>query len=126
MIKMIQYTEVELEEALKTVIATIANCEKMLPKFMEGTSQNTLLKNRISALMISKNLMESFKHTGSIPREKPISVEEKEKAMPPILSIIHKCERARAKAVEGTTNYKRLTKTIEAMKIAETLLNDQG
>ena len=60
-IKMIQYTEVEFEEALQTVIATIANCEKMLPKFMEGT-----------------------------------------------------------------TNYKRLTKTIEAMKIAETLLNDQG
>ena len=53
-----QYTEEELKEALKVVTSSIRNCEKMHPKFAEGTSQNTLLKNRIKALYISKFLIE--------------------------------------------------------------------
>ena len=43
--KMNIYTKNELEEALLIVSSTITNCEKTQPKFMEGTSQHTLLKN---------------------------------------------------------------------------------
>ena len=53
-----QYTKEELKEALKVVTSSIRNCEKMHPKFAEGTSQHTLLKNRIKALYISKSLIE--------------------------------------------------------------------
>jgi len=45
---------------MKKIIAAnfyYTNCEKIQPKFHEGTSQHTLLKNRIKALYISKALI---------------------------------------------------------------------
>lgn len=52
-----KFTREELEEALQIVSSTISRCEKIQPKFVEGTSQHTLLKNRIKALYISKSLI---------------------------------------------------------------------
>lgn len=52
-----KYTKEELLEALKVITSTISNCEKMQPKFPEGTSQHTLLKNIIKAMNISKQLI---------------------------------------------------------------------
>lgn len=52
-----EYTREELKEAIRVVSSTISNCEKIQPKFNEGTSQHTLLKNRIKALYISKSLI---------------------------------------------------------------------
>lgn len=51
------YTKEELEEALQIVSSAISRCEKTQPKFVEGTSQHTLLKNRIKAMCISKSLI---------------------------------------------------------------------
>lgn len=47
-----KYTKEELEESLQVVSSTIKNCEKMHPKFDEGTYQRTFLKNRIKAMYI--------------------------------------------------------------------------
>lgn len=55
-----KYTREELDKALLLVSSTITNCEKMQPKFAEGTSQHTLLKNRIKALYISKALISKW------------------------------------------------------------------
>ncbi|WP_425806113.1 hypothetical protein ACHOLT_04710 [Desulfitobacterium sp. Sab5] len=52
-----KYTREELEEALQIVSSVISRCEKNKPKFVEGTSQHTLLKNRIKAIYISKSLI---------------------------------------------------------------------
>lgn len=52
-----KYTREELVEALRVVSSTISKCEKMQLKFAEGTSQHTLLKNRIKAMYISKSLI---------------------------------------------------------------------
>ncbi|AEG58345.1 hypothetical protein [Desulforamulus ruminis] len=52
-----KYTSEELEEALQIVSSVISRCEKTQPKFVEGTSQHTLLKNRIKAMYISKALI---------------------------------------------------------------------
>lgn len=51
------YTDEELTEALQVVSSTISKCEKIQPKFAEGTSQHTLLKNRVKAMYISKSLI---------------------------------------------------------------------
>ncbi len=51
------YTREELGGVLQIVSSTISRCEKSQPKFMEGTSQHTLLKNRIKAMYISKSLI---------------------------------------------------------------------
>jgi len=52
------YLQKELDAALQLICTTINNCEKMQLKFAEGTSQHSLLKNRIKALYISKALIE--------------------------------------------------------------------
>lgn len=52
-----KYTREELGEALRVVSSTISKCEKIQPKFAEGTSQHTLLKNIIKAMYISKVLI---------------------------------------------------------------------
>ncbi|MNV49577.1 hypothetical protein D3C71_1415370 [compost metagenome] len=52
-----EYTKDELFDALKAVTSIISKCEKMQPKFPEGTPQYTLLKNRIKSMYISKSLI---------------------------------------------------------------------
>ena len=55
--------------------------EKFLPKFPEGTSQHSLLRNRIQALKTARDL---------ISGEGQPTREELEFALPRIESIIHK------------------------------------
>lgn len=59
-----KFTKEELAEALKVVVSTISNCEKILPKFSEGTSQHTLLQNRIKPIVsiINKCVAGQRKH----------------------------------------------------------------
>jgi hypothetical protein len=52
------YTKEEFAEALRAVASIIHKCEKAQAKFSEGTSQHTLLKNRLKAMYISKTLIE--------------------------------------------------------------------
>lgn len=93
------YSKEELEEALHIVTSAISRCEKTQPKFVEGTSQHTLLKNRIKALYISKSLI-----TGENVMDNYTKVELTE-ALPPLSSIISKCEKARQKFKEGTSHH---------------------
>lgn len=110
------YTQKELQNALKVVSSTIAKCEKIQTKFKEGTPQLSLLRNRIKALKISRCLIES---EISIPA---YTEEDLEKALPPVISIINKTEKAQSKYEEGSTQFKRLLPIIDAMHIAKSLL----
>jgi hypothetical protein len=51
------FTKEELEEALRAIASTIGKCEKVQPKLIPGTSQDTLLKRRIKALYIASALI---------------------------------------------------------------------
>lgn len=116
---MTKYTREEVEVALIVVSATIVNCEKFQPKFKEGTSQHSLLKNRIKALYISKSLMEG---------ENTIDIYTKEElteALAPIISIINKSEKGIQKFQEGKGHYTRFKKIIDAMYIAKALITDE-
>lgn len=113
------YSQEKLQSAIKVVSSTINNCEKMQPKFAEGTSQHSLLRNRIKALKISKCLLE---------RDRAIDIYSKsdlEKALPPMISIINKIEKARGKYEEGSTQFKRFTPMIEAMYISKVLIEKE-
>lgn len=114
-----KYTREELEETLKVVSSTISRCEKIQPKFMEGTSQHTLLKNRIKALYISKSLI-----TGESVIDK-YKKEELTDALRPVSSIISKCEKAQQKHTEGTSYHTRLKNIIKAMYISKSLITDE-
>lgn len=114
-----EYTIEELGEALQVVASTISNCEKMQLKFAEGTSQHTLLKNRIKALYISKALITDEGITSKYTKE------ELTEALPPVSSIISKSEKAQLKFAEGTSHHTRLKKIIKAMYISKALIEDE-
>jgi len=51
------YTKEELKEALRAISSLISKCEKAQDKLALGTSQWTLLINRLKALRISSSLI---------------------------------------------------------------------
>ncbi|MGN6714367.1 hypothetical protein [Anaerocolumna jejuensis] len=114
-----QYTRKELEEALQIVSSVISRCEKAQPKFAEGTSQHTLLKNRIKALYISKALIADENVLDKYTKEELMD------ALRPVSSIISKCEKAQQKFAEGTSNYTRFKNMIKAMYISKALITDE-
>ena len=87
--------------------------EKFLPKFPEGTSQHSLLKNRIRALQTAREL---------ISGEGRPSREELEFALPRIESMIHKMSKARDKYEPGSRNYKRFDRAVQPMKQVRTAI----
>lgn len=106
------------DEALKTIITTIANCEKIQPKFKEGSAQHTLLVHRIKALRIGKALLEEDSVVQMYTKDELCA------AVAPVTSIIHKCEHGQHKHDENSPYYRRFERLISAMKIIETLLNE--
>ncbi|NLD37811.1 MAG: hypothetical protein GX654_13170 [Desulfatiglans sp.] len=50
-------TQDELHEALRSIASMINKAEKYQEKFLSGTSQHTLQKNRINALYIAERLI---------------------------------------------------------------------
>jgi molybdopterin-binding protein len=114
-----KYTGEELIEALNVIYSTINECEKMQLKFAEGTSQYTLLKNRIKAMYISKllitdgNMMDKY------------TTQELIEAIRPVTSIISKCEKAQLKFADGTSHHSRLKNIISAMYISKSLITHE-
>ena len=85
---------------------TIKLEEKFLPKFAVGTSQHSLLKNRIQSLHTARKQISGE----SVPTK-----EELEFALPRIESIIHKMSKARDKYEPDSRNYKRFDPTVQVM-----------
>ena len=107
----------ECIQAVKTIEADIRNCEKMLPKFKEGTSQYSLLKNRLKALYISKALI--------LEELQTYSMDDLQKALPPITSVIQKCKKGQEKHTVNTPTYRRLQSQINAMMIAKSYIEKE-
>lgn len=114
-----RYEREELEEALKIVSSTIIKCEKAQLKFEEGTSQHSLLKNRIKALYISKSLIADENVVDEYTKE------ELMEALRPVSSIISKCEKAQVKFAEGTIYHTRIKNMINAMYISRSLIANE-
>ncbi|NOW90245.1 molybdopterin-binding protein [Clostridium beijerinckii] len=114
-----KYTRKELVDALKVVSSTINNCEKAQLKFAEGTSQHTLLKNRLKAIYVSKALIIGEDTMDIYTKEELIE------ALTPVSSIISKCEKAKLKFEEGTSHHTRLKNIINAMYISKSLITDE-
>ena len=112
-------TREELEKALQIVSSVINRCQKAQLKFVEGTSQHTLLKNRIKALYISKSLIQDENVMDKYTKEELIE------ALRPVSSIISKCEKAQLKFAEGTSHHTRFKNMIKAMYISKSLITDE-
>jgi hypothetical protein len=114
-----KYTRDEFLEALEVVSSTISKCEKIQPKFAEGTSQYTLLKNRIKSMYISKALIAEDSEIERYSKEELIN------ALKPVASVISKCETAQRKHDLESFHYKNFRKIIDSMNIAKSLIVDE-
>ena len=96
-----------MKDILNFIDRTTQLEEKFLLKFPEGTSQHSLLRNRIQALQTARDLITGEAHP---------SREELEFSLPRIESIIHKMSKARDKYEPGSKKYKRFDPTVQAME----------
>lgn len=110
-----RYTEEDRAKAATEISSAITRCERMQPKFAEGTPQSSLLRNRLRALYLSKALIEGANAAA-------YSREELEAALPPVRSIHHKTSAAQGKYARGTVMFRRFEGLIRAMEIAEAYL----
>lgn len=128
------YTKEQLEQALKDVSSMIDKCHKIHHKFKEGTSQHTLLKNRVQAMNISRIVLieemlnNQYLHIEVINQfiDNSINIfnkKEYREAIVPVQSIIHKCQKAIEKHALNTATSTVLKRTIDAMGICKTLIN---
>lgn len=128
-------------DALQEVTSIIKKCEASQAKFVEGSSQYSLLRNRIKAMYLSKLLIEYELSRNEGTAFNQLSVGEQElkldkyimlrytkddlaEALPPVLSVIHKCEKAQSKFEEGTRNHNRFKKLIKAMYVSKLLIEN--
>lgn len=93
----------------------------MQVKFLEGTSQHSLLKNRIKALCISKSLILGDKV------DKTIQYTNKDlrETLPPVVSIINKTTKAQSKYEQGTSQFNRHEPIIQSMLIAKEFIESE-
>lgn len=110
------YTTEELADALQVISSVINRCETMQLKFIEGTSQHTLLRNRLKALHISKSLLENEPVVGNYTKDDLME------ALRPISSIISKCVNAQMKYDEDSPHHRRFQPMIKAMNISSSLI----
>lgn len=115
---MTEFNKDELEKTISLLSYTLTKCEKMQLKFSEGTSQHSLLKNRIKALYISKELLTGDKTT-------TYTNKELSEALPPVVSIINKTTKAQGKYEEGSPQFNRFEPLIQAMYISKVFIENQ-
>lgn len=96
-------------DACTQITAMLERCKTIQPKFAPGTSQYTLLKNRIQALEAACALLQK--------QQLPYSLLTT--ALPPIASVLHKCEKAQAKYQKEDGMYRRLQPQILALRMAQ-------
>ena len=117
-------TKEQLESAHKEIVAIIRKCENMEGKFAAGTSQHTLLKNRLFSMRVAKQLT-ALQMNAAIENANIVSLQELASAIDPVRSIIRKCRKAQSKYEKETAHYNRHEPMIHAMQIAEQLLEEQ-
>lgn len=112
-------TKKDMEEALQAIASMISRSEEAQGKLAQGTSQHTLLKNRIKALRIASSLITN-ELAGHDTTE--YTIEELKEAFKPIVSLISKSEKARMKLLQGTWQHTMLCDNLKALYIASPLI----
>jgi hypothetical protein len=120
-IMMEEYKKEDMEEALSALVSMINRSEKVQPKLKEGSAQATLTKNRLKALYISSSLI-TRQLSG---KAETFSKEELEKALPPIVSTIHKCEKVMEKLKEDSPQSTITKKMLKALRMSFSFISEE-
>ncbi len=105
------------EEVVQAITSMIARSEKAQAKFLPGTAQYSLQKNRIKALQVAAALV---KGEGT----EAFSKDEMKKSLAPLVSLISKSEKAQTKLQEGSWQYRMLEDNLQALRKALPLLQE--
>lgn len=111
--------ELEMTDTLNSLASMLNRSRNALTKFSPGTSQYTLLVNRINALNIAFLLAED-EMKGNLHRKH--SKEDLDKALPPMISLISKSEKALQKLKRGTWQHTMTEGNLKALRTALPLL----
>ncbi len=117
------FTRKDMEEALRAMALMIDRTEKAKEKFVQGTSQYTLQKNRLEALNIASLLI--LKELADSNVMNHYTKGDIEKALAPISSLISKSEKAQKKLAKGTWQHTMLSNNLKALYIALPLLTKE-
>lgn len=117
---MTDFEKKDMEEALLAITSMISRTEKAGEKFAQGTSQQTLQKNRLGALNIASSLISKELVASDVLD--CYTKEDLEKALAPIASLISKSEKAQKKLAQGTWQHTMLGNNLKALYIASPLL----
>ena len=117
------FTKKDMEEALQAIASMIDRSEKAQKKFPQGTSQHTLLENRMKALNIASSLI--TKKIAESDVADNIPEEDLQKAIAPIDSLISKSEKAQQKLTQGTWQHTMLDGNLKALHMASPLLTEK-
>lgn len=112
----------DLHKAYQIIEDIIQTSENVKIKFQEGTSQSSLLLNRIHAMRVVRTCMN---HELNLVDENVFTSVELQKAIAPIQSIHHKCSKAMTNMKVESYQYRRLQSMVEAMNIATILVQQQ-
>ena len=119
---MSDFTKKDMEEARLAIASMIRRTEKAKEKFAQGTSQHTLLTNRLKALAIASSLiLKELAESNDIDH---YTKEDLEEALAPIASLISKSEKAQSKVAQGTWQHMMLSSNLKALYIASPLLTN--
>lgn len=102
----------DFESAIAFVMSSLDKCRKIQPKFKAGTSQNTLLQNRIKALEMAEMVLHDPDSVVGIAEQ------DIEEALVPLRSIRHKCKQAMDKHEEGTRHHMQFSMMVQAMDLS--------
>lgn len=116
------FMEKDMEEALQAIASMIDRSEKVQKKFSQGTSQHTLLKNRIKALNIALALITKKIAESDVGNN--FSEDDLQKALAPIASLISKSEKGRQKLTQGTWQHTMLGDNLKALHMVSPLLTE--
>lgn len=108
------------EEMVQAIAEMIRRSEKAQQKFTLGTSQHTLLKNRMNALKIAMTLLASDNL-----KAEDYSKENLERAEAPLASLISKNEKTQQKLKHGTWQYTMIEKNLQALYNVFSLLQQR-
>lgn len=121
---MVEYTKDELGTALQALASMIRRSENVQIKLKAGSSQASLVRNRLKALHIASALVTKVLEVGS-NNEFKFDREDLEKSLPPITSTIIKCEKALVKLKDGTPQTKLTKNMIHALSLSLSLIHKE-
>lgn len=117
---MSDFTKKDMEEARLAIASMLRRTGEAKEKFAGGTSQHTLLTNRLKALDIASSLIsKELKQSNDIDY---YIKGELEKALAPIASLLSKSEKALSKVAQGSWQHAMLSNNLKALRIASPLL----